>query len=69
MCKFSEDAVKPWTLAQVTYENNLFVHTSLCSFFEKIGTEKQFTLAKGYEWNGGDSIDDYCQRDLSCGCG
>ena len=60
MCKFSEDAVKPWTLAQVTYENNLFVHTSLGSFFEKIGAEKQFTLAQGHEWTGGDSIDDFC---------
>ncbi len=60
MCKSSEDnAVKPWSLAQVTYENNLFVHTNLGSFFEKIGAEKQFTIAQGIEWTGGDSIDDF----------
>jgi hypothetical protein len=59
MCKSSEDnAVKPWSLAQVTYENNMFVHTNLGSFFEKIGAEKQFALAQGLEWTGGNSIDD-----------
>lgn len=61
MCKSSEDkAVKPWSLAQVTYENNLFVHTNLGSFFEKIGAEKHFTLGQGLEWTGGNSIDDLC---------
>lgn len=61
MCEFNEGgSIKPWSLLQVTYENNLFVHTSLGTFFEKDGAEKQFTLAQGLEWTGGDSIDDYC---------
>ena len=61
MCKSSdENAMKPWSLAQVTYENDLFVHTSLGSFFKKDGAEKQFTLAQGKEWTGGDTFDDYC---------
>ncbi len=61
MCEFSEgDSIKPWSLLQVTYENDLFVHASLGTFFEKDGAEKQFTLAQGLEWTGGDSIDDYC---------
>ena len=30
-----EGAVKPWSLAQVTYENKLFVHTNLGSFLRK----------------------------------
>jgi hypothetical protein len=61
MCKISKDnAIKPWSLAQVTYENDLFVHTNLGSFFKKIGAEKQFTLAQGFEWTGRNSIDDYC---------
>ena len=61
MCRANEDdAIKPWTLAQVIYENNLFVHTNLGSFFEKTGAEKQFALAQGIEWTDGDSIDDFC---------
>lgn len=53
-------AVKPWALAKITYENDLFVHTSLGNFFKKEGAEKQFHLEQGLEWSGGDSIDDYC---------
>lgn len=61
MCESSdENAMKPWSLAQVTYENDLFVHTNLGSFFKKDGAEKQFTLAQGKEWTGGDTFDDYC---------
>ncbi len=55
-----EGAVKPWALAQITYENGLYVHTSLGTFFSPEGAEKQFCLAQGLEWTGGDSIDDYC---------
>lgn len=59
MCKNSkEDTVKPWSLAQVTFENNFFLHTNLGSFFEKNGAEKQFTLTQGLEWTGGDTFDD-----------
>ncbi|WP_228378587.1 HNH endonuclease signature motif containing protein [Treponema endosymbiont of Eucomonympha sp.] len=57
---YDKEAVKPWALAEVTYENGLYVHTSLQSFFEEAGAEKQFCLAQGLEWTGGDSIDDYC---------
>lgn len=55
-----EDSIKPWALAKITYENGLYIHTSLGSFFSKDGAEKQFTLAQGLEWTGEDSIDDYC---------
>ena len=54
------DAIKPWALAKITYENGLYIHTSLGSFFTKEGAEKRYTLAQGIEWTGGDSIDDYC---------
>ena len=54
------NAVKPWALAKITFENGIFVHTSLHNFFTKEGAEKQFCLAQGLEWTGGDSIDDYC---------
>lgn len=55
-----KESIKPWALAKITYENGLFVHTSLYSFFTLEGAEKQYCLAQGLEWAGGDSIDDYC---------
>ncbi len=55
-----ENAVKPWALAKITYENGLFVHTSIQNFFSQESAEKQYYLAQGLEWTGGDSIDDYC---------
>ena len=54
-----ETAIKRYALSRITYENDLFVHTGH-TFFTKEGAEKQFTLAQGLEWTGGDSIDDYC---------
>lgn len=61
MCKSSEDnPIKPYSLAEITYQNDVFVHNSLGAFFEKDGAEKQFTLVQGLEWTGNDTIDDYC---------
>jgi transcriptional regulator with XRE-family HTH domain len=54
------NSVKPLALAKITFGNGQFVHTSLGSYFSQEGAEKQFCLAQGLEWNGGDSIDDYC---------
>ena len=54
-----EAAVKPYALARITYEDGLYIHTGH-TFFTKEGVEKQFALAQGLEWTGGDSIDDYC---------
>lgn len=52
--------IKPFSLAQITYENDSFVHASLGSFYKREGAEKQFTLAQGLEWTGGDTVDDFC---------
>lgn len=60
MTKFKKELVKSWALAKITFEDGLFVHTSIKSFFTKEGAEKQFTLAQGLDWTGEDSIDDYC---------
>lgn len=61
MCENREEkAVKPWSLAQITFEEGLFVHTSRGTFFDKRGAEKRFCLAQGREWTGGDFIDDFC---------
>jgi hypothetical protein len=61
MCELNQEhAVKPWALAQVTFEDGLYVHANRGSFFSKEGAEKQFCIAQGMEWTGGDSIDDAC---------
>lgn len=61
MCKSGDgNPIKPYSLAEITYQNDVFVHNSLGTFFEKVGAEKQFTLAQGLEWTGGETIDDYC---------
>jgi len=61
MCKSGEEnPIKPYSLAEIIYQNNVFVHDSLGTFFEKAGVEKQFMLKQGLQWAGGDSIDDYC---------
>ncbi len=53
-----KEAIKPWSLAQITLENGVFVHESLGSFFQKVGAEKQFTLVQGLEWTGGETFDE-----------
>lgn len=61
MSRSSDDnAIKPYSLAEVTYENDLFIHNSLGSFFRKDGVEKQFTLAQGFGWTGGQTFDELC---------
>jgi len=56
----NEDSVIHYFLAEITFQNNVFVHNSVGTFFEKDGAEKQFTLSQGLEWTGGDTIDDFC---------
>lgn len=56
----SESSLKRWAIAKITFEDGKFVHTSIQNFFSQNGAEKQFTIAQGLEWNGEDSIDDYC---------
>jgi len=60
-CRSSDDnEIKPYSLAEVTFENTFFIHNSLGSFFKKDGAEKQFTLAQGLEWIGGETFDELC---------
>lgn len=54
-----EDAIKPWSLAMVKYEERRFVHESLGTFFQRNGAEKNFTMAQGLPWKGGEVFDDY----------
>lgn len=52
--------VKSYALMKITYEDGFYIHESQGTFFTPEGAEKQFTLAQGLEWTGGDSLDDYC---------
>ncbi|MBQ8751189.1 MAG: HNH endonuclease [Alphaproteobacteria bacterium] len=56
----SENQVKNFFVAKITYENKIFVHTAIGSYFGEDGAEKYYTLALGEEWTGGDVFDDYC---------
>lgn len=61
MCRSSDNnAIKPYSLAEITYETDHFIHKNLGSFFQKEGAEKQFTLAQGLEWTGGETFDELC---------
>ncbi len=50
-------SIKPFGLVKITFENGYYVHTNMGSFIED--AEKQFVLAQGVEWTGGDTFDDY----------
>jgi len=56
----SREAVKPWALCKVTLQDGFFVHENKHSFFKKEGGQKNFTIAMGREWTGGDVFDDSC---------
>jgi hypothetical protein len=55
-----EDAIKPWSIAQITFEDDQFVHESKGTFFMRDGAEKALALAQGLPWEGGDVFDDFC---------
>lgn len=41
-----EDAIKPWSLMQIAFESDYFVHDSHGTFFARDGAEKEFILAQ-----------------------
>lgn len=53
------DAIKRWSLTQVTFADGRFVHESQGTFFTGEGAEKNFVLAQGLPWEGGDTFDDF----------
>jgi hypothetical protein len=55
-----DDAIKPWSMSRITFEDGQFVHESQGTFFMRDGADKAFTLAQGRPWEGGDTFDDYC---------
>ena len=55
-----QSQVKNYALAKITFEDGYYHHTSLGTFFAKVGAEKEFTLMQGLEWVDGDTLDDFC---------
>lgn len=53
------DAVKPLGLVRITCENGIYVHMGLGTFMTDECAEKHFTIAQGFEWTGGDCLEDY----------
>ena len=58
MCQ--REGIKPWTVAEIKFENSLFVHSNLGSYFDKNGADKLFCIMQGLEWVGPEPFDDYC---------
>ena len=56
----SFESLKPWSVAEITFKNDFFVHSNLGSHFDKNGADKLFCIEQGLEWTGGDTIDDFC---------
>jgi len=52
--------LKHWALSEISFEDNLFVHTSLGTFFTQKGIEKEYCCVQGLTWEGGDTFDDNC---------
>lgn len=59
LCSLGDDSVKPWANARVTVEHGTFCHENLTSCFTLEGAQKQYCLALGKSWNGGDTFDDF----------
>lgn len=49
-----------YALTEVTFENGVFIHKSIRTFFTKEGAQKYFTLSLGHEWTGGEVMEDFC---------
>ncbi len=59
LCEFADEAIKPWSLAKITYEDDQFVHANEGTFLGRDGADKYFTLGQGLEWTGGEVHDDF----------
>ena len=53
-------AIKPWVVYKVNYINGNFVHRYVSGHFDYVSALRDFTIAQGKEWTGGDVLSDYC---------
>ena len=51
---------KNFALSKIEWNGEVFIHTSIRTFFDENGVRAAFTRAQEKEWDGPDSIDDYC---------
>ena len=54
------NGVKSYALSEIEWNGEVFIHTSKGTFFEENGVRAAYTRAQDMEWDGPDSIDDYC---------
>ena len=54
------NGVKNFGLARVMWNGKVFVHEGMGTYFEENGVMAAFTRAQGLEWDGPDSVDNYC---------
>ncbi len=52
MTQSVHETLKPWAIARVTYENDLFVHENMGAYFTEQGALKKYTLLQGKVWKG-----------------
>ncbi len=52
--------IKPYGLIRITFEDGLYIHTSMGSFMLEESVKKYYLCALGLQWSGDDCIDDYC---------
>jgi hypothetical protein len=60
LARMPDSSVKDWSLAQVTIENELFIHESVGTFFSKEGAVNAFNRLLSIDVPHIDTIDDYC---------
>ena len=57
---YNDNSMKPFALAKIYVTEGKFIHESQGTYFYEDGARKDFTLAQGLEWDGGECFDDYC---------
>ncbi len=55
-----EDAVKPWSVGTIIFENGVYIHSLYRTCFKRESADKYFTVLQDKEWTGGAVFDDYC---------
>lgn len=55
----NRESLKPWSICKVFYEDSVYIHQSLGTFFLEIGGEKYYEIYSGRKWDGEDCLDDY----------
>ena len=55
-----KNAIKPWSVSTITYENGLYVHSLYKTCFHEDSADKYFTVLQGKKWTSGDVFDDFC---------